>query len=110
MGSNPILPAMKPVNELAKEYSDDPTAQLAYMRGWMAARNGEGVTALLLDEYERVNLLWLLDMVMKKHPELHTGDWTGMLHGRLGPREVTIEYTMAPNKPWPEDDTTREPL
>ena len=55
-----------------------------------ASKRSGGTFLLMLDEYERTNLLAALECIMTlpHFSALHTGDWTGMIRWALGEPEL----------------------
>jgi hypothetical protein len=72
------------------------------MGGKMAVDNEDQLIEIHLNEYQRANLLHLLDMIyMNRIPELsclNTGDWVGEVWGRL-----TKGIQLSPNMTLPEE-------
>ncbi len=51
---------------------------------------------LTIDDYEAVNLLWLL-RVAARHTQLNTGDWCGQILHQLEAIRTTMESDDVPN-------------
>jgi GNAT superfamily N-acetyltransferase len=82
----------------------------AYNRGqiaahWITTAAINGVTILALNEYQRLNLLWALEHIMRTPgdamPNLNTGDWVGEIRWMIDGHESVDG--VRPNHPWRDD-------
>lgn len=62
-------------------------------------RNPNEDTTLVLDKYERDNLLALLHLCycQPDGPPLGTGDWIGQIYWRLAPQGLDLVHSHNPN-------------